>query len=90
MVNLNNWSHSQYQTGSFKASISIGGEISNDNEYLELFFINKYIDDQIIHQEPKVSLTDAITCINKNYSHWEFNDLSKKEKTSGCSSCQAH
>ena len=90
MITHQNWTYCLFKSEQFNASISIGGEISHDNQYLEIYFINKFIDQDLIYQETRKSLTSAIKDINSLYGHWDFIDKTAEEKSSGCSSCQAH
>lgn len=90
MINEQNWTHCEFTAEENRVNLSIGGEILKDNSYLELYFINKFLGEEIIHQDIFHKLNDALQAINTKYGHWDFKDKLKSEKSSGCSSCQAH
>ena len=90
MITVNNWSYTRYEAENFVASISYGGEISSNNEYIEIYFVNKFINEELIFQSKEDTLDHALKELNQKYGHWKFVDLAKKEKSSGCSTCQAH
>lgn len=90
MITNENWTYCLYKSEQFNAKISIGGELDHNNKYLELFYINKFIEDDLIYQEMRYSIEQAVKDINHLYGHWDFVDKTKEEKSSGCSTCQAH
>ena len=90
MITNENWTYCLFKSEQFNARIAIGGEIGPNNQYLEIYYINKFLDDDLIYQETRSSLSAAIKDINTLYRHWDFIDQTAEEKTSGCSSCQAH
>ena len=90
MITHKNWTYTKYSTNNYSANISIGGEPGPNNEYIESFYVNKYIGEDIIFQMTFSSLEAALIEINRVCSHWNLIDLEKNESNSGCSSCQAH
>jgi len=90
MITQENWTHCNYKVGDYSVSLSTGGDINKENEYLELFFVNKYYGEDLLHQEAFYSLNSALNSINTNFEHWDFEDKGIVENSSGCSSCQAH
>ena len=90
MINEENWTYCSYETGENQVNIAMGGELNYNNEYLEVFFVNKFNGELLLHQDICSSIFDACNLINNKYGHWDFNDKTNKEKSSGCSSCQAH
>lgn len=46
-------------------------------------------EDKEVFQRDFKSLKSAITLINENYGHWQFNDPTDKSG-GGCNSCSAH
>jgi len=90
MINEQNWTHCEYVAGENRVNLSIGGETKYDNSYLELYYLNKFLEEDLVHQEVLQNLNDAIKLINSIYGHWDFKDKLISEKTSGCSTCEAH
>ena len=90
MITQENWTHCNYKAGDYSASLSTGGELNQENEYLELFFVNKYHGEDLLHQEAFHSIDSALNAINTNFDHWDFEDKKIVENSSGCSTCQAH
>ena len=90
MINEENWTHCQYESSNYSTKISIGGEIGSKNEYLEIYFVNRFDGEQLLFQKKFTSLREAYEHINSTYGHWTFKDLENNESNSGCSTCQAH
>ena len=90
MLSKENWTYCQFKSGQFTVSISLGG-VPGNNEAIEItYFLNKFDQKHIIHQEEFSSLDEAVLKANCTYSAWEFIDLEKKLQDGGCSTCQAH
>ena len=78
MITLENWSYSCYQSDKFRVNISLGATISDSSETPEyIYFINKFDDEVLIHQQESNDLEQAITQVNGIYKYWEFVDLEK-------------
>ena len=90
MINDENWTFCKYVAADYQAILSIGGEYIRDNEYLEVFYVNKTQSEELVFQNKFESLQDAIVFINKTYGHWDFVNAEISKNNSGCSSCQAH
>ena len=90
MLNAQNWTYCQYQSGSFSVSIAVGGVPHSTQGVKITYFLNKCNEKQLIYQEELPSIEQAISKANKTYSSWDFVDLEKKLQSGGCSTCQAH
>ncbi|MFN8370979.1 MAG: hypothetical protein U0T83_10200 [Bacteriovoracaceae bacterium] len=90
MINTENWNYCSYVNNNFKATISMGGDLSpNDQIVKEIYWLNvTTLENQTISQRTFNDIRDAIRQINQQYAHWVFTDPLKP--TSGCSSCSAH
>ena len=85
-----NWTYTRLTTGKYNVFLSIGGEFDSQNNYHEIYFINKYLEDNLVHQTKWTTLRDALSKIEEDFTHWQLVDLSIKDDDSGCSTCQAH
>ena len=90
MIDKRNWGFCEYRSGDFRANISIGADDLFEGEPQVIYFINKFLSENLIHQTSAADLDSAIDQINGRYQDWEFIDLEKKLHGSGCSTCQAH
>ena len=90
MITLENWSYSCYQSDKFRVNISLGATISDSSETPEyIYFINKFDDEVLIHQQESNDLEQAIT---QSMASISMGVCRSREKlhSSGCSTCQAH
>jgi hypothetical protein len=90
MINVNNWGHTCFSSGEYRVAISLGADISTDNDASIEYFLNKYHGDVLIFQEKFSTLEGTIAKANSTYKIWTFVDLEKKLHSGGCSTCQAH
>ena len=93
MLSAENWTYCFYKSGEQRAIISLGGEI-HDDRYVELFFSTVIDPDgKELTQRAFEDLSQALKFINSAYAHWRFIDGQhelENQKSSGCSTCQAH
>ena len=90
MLDTQNWTYCQYQSGPFSVSIAVGGVPESAEGVKITYFLNKSNEKQLIYQEEYSSLEQAISKANNTYASWDFVDLEKKLQSGGCSTCQAH
>lgn len=88
MITEQNWTHTEYRSSNYKAKISIGGEINQDLQFVELYYVSKFTGDELITEEIFKEVDLAIKYVNNYFGHWEFYDHLTSENSS-CSSCQS-
>ncbi len=89
MIDSQNWNYCTYVNKNFKAYISLGGELTANQEVKEIYWVNvTTLENQSISQRSHKNLNDAINQINSQYAYWTFTD--PLNPTGGCSSCSAH
>ena len=92
-VNLKNWNFAHYNSEHFKAFIGMTGDIEEtqgEASHIILYSVTVLDSEESeVFQRDFKSLKSAISCINENYGHWQFNDPTDTSG-GGCGSCSAH
>jgi hypothetical protein len=84
-----NWTHTRYESGVFRAFISFGADPESLAQGRYLYFLTLTEgEDKEIHQEVFPTLSEACIKANQKFSDWQFIDQNAPK--SGCSSCVAH
>lgn len=91
-INNENWTYTHYALGDIKAKICLGGDLAEDGQYQELYFVSILdAEHQEISQTEHQNLESALNSINHGHKQWNFIDETKMKKSdSGCGSCVAH
>lgn len=90
-ITIENWSYARYQGPQTLSMINMGAAPTPCGGAQILYYLTLTdLDYKEIYQQEFTELEQALSAINKKYSHWPLLLEGAPRQGDGCSSCHAH